>query len=386
MPNHDQLLDSAETLRAQFYSRADEIENARRIPADISAAMAQAGFYRLGAPQQFGGLETPPAISSRIFETLARGDASCAWVAFIGTTSSTALASIPAAAATAVFPNPDTLITGVFAPRGTAEKVAGGFRVSGRWQWGSGSQNAAYIMGGCMLKEGGEPMLDKRGNPRNHMMIVPKDDVEFIDTWHVAGLQGSGSLDYQVKDVFVPEEHAVGYFGANEAASGPLYVFPNFTFLALGIGAVCLGIARAAIDELVELAVSKRRVSSSKTIAEHQVSQMTLAQAEADLRSARLFYYDALDTAWKNALAGERVSLDQRRNLRLAVNNAVTKSVRVVDDMYELGGGSAIYKTSRLQRQFRDIHVARSHIMVSSTILETTGRLFFGLDANVATL
>ena len=352
----------------------------------MSAKLAAAAFYRLGAPAHLGGLEAPPDISSRIFETLARGDASCGWVAFIGTTSSTALAAIPAAAAAQIFPTPDTLITGVFAPRGTAEKVAGGFRVSGRWQWGSGSQNAAHIMGGCMLKQDGEPMLDKRGAPRNHMMIMPKADIEFIDTWRVAGLRGSGSLDYEARDLFVPEEHAVGYLGSGRTEITPLYRFPNFTFLALGIGAVCLGIARAAIDELVELAASKRRVSSSKTVAEHPVAQMALAQAEADLRSARLFYYTTIEAAWRNASAGQSVSLEHRRDIRLAVNNAVTKSVRVVDEMYHLGAGSAVYESSRLQRQFRDIHVACSHIMVAPSILETVGRLYFDLDAQTATL
>lgn len=386
MLDTDVLLQAADTLREECYNRSDEIEQARRVPSDLSAKLATAGFYRLGAPAYLGGLEAPPEMSSRIFETLARGDASCGWVAFIGTTSSTALAAIPTTAAKEIFPHADTLLTGVFAPRGTAEKVAGGFRVSGRWQWGSGSQNAAHIMGGCRLQENGEPLLDKRGVPRNHMMIMPKEDIEFIDTWHVAGLRGSGSLDYQATDLFVPEERAVGYLGSDQKEIGALYRFPNFTFLALGIGAVCLGIARAAIDELVTLAVDKRRVSSSKTVAESPLSQMTLAQAEADLRSARLFYYAAIDAAWGNASAGQRVSIEQRRDMRLAVNNAVTKSVAVVDAMYHLGAGSAIYESSRLQRQFRDIHVARSHIMVAPSVLETAGRLFFGLDANVATL
>ena len=236
-----------------------------------------------------------------------------------------------------------------------------------------------------MLKENGELMLDDKGAPRNHMMMMKKDEIEFEDTWHVAGLRGSGSLDYKAKDVFVPEERAVGFLRSDFAPS-PLYAFPNFTFLALGIGAVCMGIARGAIDELVLLAESKKRVSSKKTVAEQQISQMILAQAEADLRSARLFYYDALEDAWNSALAGDKVTIEQRRDIRLATTNAVNKSVGVVDEMYALGGGSAVYEKSRLQRHFRDINVAKSHIMVAPSTLETIGRLFFGVPTNTATL
>ena len=376
----------AESLSEALYERADDIEKARRIPSDISALLADSGFYSLGAPAKLGGLETPPAISSHIIETLAKGDASCGWITFIATTSCTALASIPENTARDIYTSEKTLITGVFAPTGSAEKVDGGFKVSGRWQWGSGSQNAEWLMGGCMLKENGAPIKDENGMPRNHMMIMPASDVEYLDTWHVAGLKGSGSLDYEVIDLFVPEDRAVGYTENNRVASGPLYSFPNFSFLALGIGAVCLGIARASISELVKLAANKRRVSSSKTIAEQQFAQMKLAQAEADLRSARLFYYNAIEEVWQSALTKQAATIEQRRNLRLAINNAVTKSVSIVDDMYSLGGGTAVYESSRLQRQLRDINVAKSHIMVAPSILETTGRLFFGVDANVQML
>lgn len=387
MENQEQkLLRSAEELSKKLQGYSDEIEKSRRVPTDVSNILAAAGLYRLGAPKQLGGLESPPDISSRIIETLATGDASCAWITFIATTSCTALAAIPESAAAEIFSTPETLITGVFAPTGVAEQVDGGFRVSGRWQWGSGSQNAKWIMGGCMLKKDGKLVLDDSGNPRHHMMIMPASEVEFIDTWHVSGLRGSGSLDYQVSDVFVPEERAVGYLEEGRIPRRPLYTFPNFTFLALGIGAVCMGIARAAIDEFVKLASDKRKASSRKTIADQQSAQLKLAQAEADLRSARLFYYDALDQAWQSAQSSSDVSLEQRRNLRLAINNAVTKSVAVVDEMYSLGGGAAVYENSRLQRHFRDIHVAKSHIMVSPTILETTGRLFLGVDANVSML
>lgn len=385
MPDTDALMQSAETLSQLFRARSDEFEKARRIPPDVSAALAEAGFYRIGVPAALGGLECPPVIGNQVIETLARGDASCAWVAFIAATSGTVLASIPDTAGADIFANPDTMITGVFAPNGKAEKSDGGFTVSGRWQWGSGSQNADWVLGGCMLTQNGEPMLDEQGQPRSHMLLMPASELEFHDTWHTAGLCGTGSLDYAVKDLFVPQDRVVGYLVTGKAET-PLYAFPSFTFLALGIAAVCMGMARAAIDDLVELASAKKRAGASKTIAEQPVTQARLAQAEAELRSARAFYYQTLETAWSSAQLNNQVSIEQRRDLRLATTHAVNASVSVVEAMYNLGGGSAVYSHSRLQRYFRDIHVAKSHIMVSPTTLETVGRLFFDLPTNTSRL
>lgn len=380
------LLESAVALSLEFRERSREIEAARRVPPDISRQMAEAGFYRMGAPRSVGGLETPPAVSSEVFETLAFGDASCAWVAFIGMTASTTLSAIPETAARELYEDPETLVTGALAPTGRAEREEGGFRVSGRWQWGSGSQNADWILGGCMLTESGQPVLDEVGQPRSHMALMPAGEIVLEDTWHVAGLCGSGSVHYSADGVFVPDEHMIGYVPEGLPPKTPLSAFPPFTLIALGIGAVCLGIARASIQELVELATTKSRFGSGKTIAEQQVSKMKLAQAEADLRSARQLYYATIEDAWTHAVSGKGVTIDQRRDLRLATANAAIRSVGVVGEMYDLGGGSSIYNTSRLQRQFRDINVAKAHIMVSPATFETIGALLFGLDPNVATL
>lgn len=379
------LIEEAERLSAAFAARGDEIETARRVPADVSAEMAKAGFYRMFIPETVGGLETTPLIGCQVFETLARGEASCAWVSFIGATSGSTLALIPEATASEVFATPETMIAGVFAPNGRAEKTDGGFIVNGRWQWGSGTENAQWVLGGSMLMENGEPMLDAHGNPRSHMMMFNASDVEFLDTWHVAGLRGTGSTDFQVTDVFVPDERAVAYLNPRNP-DRPLYQFPNFTFLALGIAAVTLGIARAAIDDLVTLAQSKKRVGNSKTMAEKSHTQMEVARAEASLRSARAFYYDAIGAAWSVAERGERMPMELRRDLRLATNNAVEASVKTVDAMYTLAGGTSVYNSSRLQRHFRDVHVATQHIMIGPDILETVGKLYLGVKANASRL
>ena len=386
MTSESNLLAAAERLGKKFRESAKEIEAGRRLPPDISRQMAEAGFYRMSAPRPLGGLETPPELSSRVVEKLAEHDASCAWVAFIAMTSSTVLAALPEKAAREIFSTPETMIAGTFAPVARAEKTGGGFLVSGRWQWGSGTQNADWVLGGCQLLDGGEPMLDARGQPRSHMVIMPAGELEFLDTWQVAGLSGTGSLDYQAEGLFVPDERVVGYLKEGRLPVTPLYAFPMFTFLALGIGAVCLGTARAALGDFAELASAKKRRGSSKTLAEQQITQVQVARSEADLRSARAFYYAALDDAWQTATSGQAVSLAQRRDLRLATTHAAARSLAVAEKMYELGGGAAVYQTSRLQRHVRDLQVARSHIMISTASLETIGRLFLGLAARTETL
>ena len=378
----DSLLASAQQLAKAFSKRSNEFESARRLPPDVSAAMAKAGIYRMFIPQTIGGSETSPIVSCEVFETLARGDAACGWVAFIAATSGSALARIETSVAKAMFKTPDTMFAGVFAPNGKAVKNGADYALNGQWQWGSGTQNADWVLAGSMLED---PQAPAETKPRPHMCLVPKDSVEFLDTWHSTGLKGTGSTDFRITDYQVPSAHVVG-LEVKTMPDTPLFQFPNFTLLALGIAAVGLGIGRAALDNFIELAQTKKRAGSSAAIAERSYTQMQIAEAEATWRSARAFYYDCLGEAWDQTQSGNPIELDQRRNLRLATTHAVMASAKVVDCVYNLAGGVSVYQSSNLQRHFRDIHVATQHIMVAPSTLETIGRLFLGVPTNTSTL
>jgi alkylation response protein AidB-like acyl-CoA dehydrogenase len=368
----------AQSYFEEIRARADEIEAARRMPADLSRKLAESGFYRLWVPKRYGGAEAPLVPVLRALELLATADASVGWCGFIATTSSTALAALPEAAAREVFATPETLICGVFAPHGRAEAVAGGFRASGQWAFGSGTQNADWVLAGCMFPAEG-------GQPRQHMVIVPSSEVRFLDTWQVSGLCGTGSTDFRLEDVFVPEERVVG-LRVKRPLELPLYAFPNFTLLAMGIGAVALGVARAAIDELVALAVAKQPTHSSKTLSERGQVQASVARSEADLRSARAFYYEAAAAGWEAAVSDGRVSLAQRRDIRVATTHATYAAVRVTQDMYECAGGTSLYRRSPLQRYLRDAHAMTQHVMVSRSTWETAGRAFLGIESGTQLL
>jgi indole-3-acetate monooxygenase len=166
----------------------------------------------------------------------------------------------------------------------------------------------------------------------------------------------------------------------------PLYRFPAFGFFALSIGAAALGNARAAIDELVALAASKVGLGSTRTLAERSATQASVAAAEASLRAARALYYEAIEAAWQAAQGDEPVSVDPRNGIRLAATHAVRTSADVVRSMYDLGGGTAIYDDSPLQRRFRDAHTATAHFQVNEASRELPGRILLGQPADPATL
>jgi len=383
MDAEQDLIERARRFAAEVRPRASEIEAARRIPRDISLALGEAGLYRMFVTAPHGGLEASPRTAAEVYEALAQGDAACGWVVFIAATTTLAMGRLTDEAVGEIMARPDSLATGVFAANGVATKVEGGFRVTGRWDWGSGSPNADWIGGGCVLVEDGQPLTNSAGFPRNHMLFFPADQVTSLDTWHVSGLSGTGSTAFEVKDVFVPERHAAGVL-VKALPDRPLYRFPAFSPLAQGIGAVALGIARAALDEAIRVAGDKRRGGAAAPLAERPHTQIEVARAEARLRAARALFYQTIDAAWDAAQGSDPVPLDLSRDMRLAVNHAVSESAAVVDAMYTLAGGTSVYATSPLQRHFRDIHVATQHFMVSPNILETAGRLYLGLATNTA--
>jgi len=202
----------------------------------------------------------------------------------------------------------------------------------------------------------------------------------------VSGLRGTGSHDLEVDDVFVPAGRAVSLMTDRPLADGPLFRFPVFGLLALGIAAVATGIARTAIDALVAIAGAKTPTGSKRLLGERAAIQMQVAQAEAALESSRAWLRASVAAAWDAACSRGSISVAERATLRLAATEATTRATRAVDLMYEAGGGTSIYVTSPLQRCFRDIHVVTQHAMVSPATYELTGRLLLGLDTDSAML
>lgn len=380
------FISAARKFQEELRRRSSEIETARQLPADIASRFAEAGFYRLCVPKAYGGVEADPLTLSNVIETLAEADGSAAWCVMICATTGLVAAYMPEATARDIFErDPNMIVAGVFAPRGTAVEEGDHYVVNGRWQWGSGSPNAKAIMGGCVIVSDRQPVLLPSGLPNSRMMVIPIGEAELMNNWDVSGLCGTGSQDFAIKDRRVPKAMSVGLM-TDKPLARPLYAFPVFGMLAAGIASVMLGLARASITELIALAGGKTPEGHRKPLAARSKTQEDVAEADALVRSARAFLHESIARAWGEALKGGALSLEAKRDLRLASTHAARASMRAVDLMYHLGGGTSVYRTSPLQRIFRDVHVASQHMMVAPPTMETVGRLLLGQETDMSQL
>jgi indole-3-acetate monooxygenase len=374
-----QLIDRAQGLVPSLREQRARIEAARRVPADVAGTLAEAGMFRMLLPRDLGGLEVAPHTFVEVLSILAAGDAASGWHVMTGATTTLLSAYLPVEAAKTIWAEPTTITAGVFAPLGRATPSDGGYRLSGRWPFFSGCDNASWCMGGALVMDGQAPRRLESGSAEIRSLFFPADRAERHDTWNTTGLRGTGSHDLEVSDLFVPAEHTTCVLVDAPRHSGALYRFPIFGLLAAGIAAVGLGIARACIDDFVELTTRRRR------LAERELVQLELAKAEGELRAGTALLRSTCDNIAKHAEAGE-LPVTDRAALRLAATQASRCAVRAVDAMYHAGGGAALYAESPLQRHFRDVHTLTQHIMVAPTSLRTVGRVLLDIETDVSQL
>lgn len=379
------LLLAANGFSDMLRARSDEIERERRLPADIAKAFAAAGFYRLCVPESVGGIEADPMTLTQVIETIARADGSAGWCVMIGATTGLCAAYLAPGDARAVFGAPDAIVVGVFAPRGRADDAGDHYIVNGRWQWGSGSPNAVHIMGGAVIHRDGVPVMMASGMTESRMMIAPTGNVRMLDTWHVSGLSGTGSQDFVFENLRVDKSMSVGLV-TDKPLDRPLYAFPAFGLLATGVASVMLGLARASIDLLVALAREKTPEGQRRPLAQRSRTQEDVAVAEASLSAARAYLYESIEAAFAAARQNGRIGIEARARLRMSASFAARTAISVVDSMYGLAGGSAVYRSSPFQRIFRDVHVASQHMMVGTPTFELAGRVLLGIEADMSHL
>jgi alkylation response protein AidB-like acyl-CoA dehydrogenase len=365
----------ADQIAAIAREMSSEIDNDRRLPSELVTLLGESGLLRAGAPAEARGLELPPGVALRCAEAVARGNASAGWCVSIAITSSLLVAYLPASSRDELFGDGRGIAAGVWAPRGKGRTVDGGVMVSGRWPFCSGITHADMMFAGCLVDDQRVPSV----------VALRKEDLQVLDTWHTLGLRGTGSHDSVADEVFVPADRVFSIFDG-PVVDRPLYRFPVFGFFALSIGAAALGNARAAIDDLIELACDKKGLGSTRTLAERPATQAAVATAESALGAARALYYQAIEAAWHASQDGGEVSVEARNHLRLAATHAARTSADVVRNMYDLAGGTAIYDNSPLQRRFRDAYTATAHFQVNEASRELPGRLLLDQPAVVSML
>jgi alkylation response protein AidB-like acyl-CoA dehydrogenase len=374
------LLEAVQTLAPQIKERAAETEAARCLPADLAQQLADAGVFRLYVPASLGGLEVDPLTALDVVETLAAADGSTGWTSFILNTTFFTSWLEPTVAKEILSTQPGSGMAGVFSPigRATPDGDGGGFRLDGRWPFNSGSPHASWFCEGAfVVGDDGQPRTLPGGQPDWRFLFLPAAEVEILDTWHVSGLRGTASHDVAVSGALIPEERTSNPIFRPAPHDGPIFRWPFFSALASLMAAFPLGVARRALDEFATVATTKSR-GSGATLADTDAVSLAMARCEAQLRSARAFAVNALGDGWEQALAGDALSTDKRVAIRIAALHAMRSGVEVVNTVFALAGGGALYETSPLQRCWRDIHAGSHHLFFSDDHTARAGRVLLG--------
>ena len=376
------VIDNVRNLLPAIRSRRQDIEQARRLPADVAASLQSTGIFALGVPRAIGGQESTPVEIMHAIETVATADGSAGWCAMIGAGNNTAAGYINERGAREVWSNPEAPTAGIAAPGGGAVRVDGGVRVSGRWPFASGITHSEWAWAGCLVMENGKPRMTAHGPEMIHV-CMPVKDLQVHDTWYVSGLNGTGSTDFSATDLFVPEHRIFALLDPTGHRKEPLYQMPPVSLFVFQVVSVSLGIARSALDELTELAFTKVPTLYQTALADRPVAQIELARAEAALGGARTFLYTTAQDMWNTVVAGNEVTSRQVALARIACIQAAETGASVAKTANTLAGGSSIYSKSSLQRHARDAEAITHHFTVAPHVWEEAGRVLLGRQPNV---
>lgn len=379
-------------LDGELRAAADAVDAAGRLDPALAVALARAGAFSLLVPRELGGSQSDVADALSVIEWVAERSGSAGWCVMIGATTGVLSAWLPAEGAEEIYGADPCVITGgAYAPTGRAVPAelddGDGFRVSGRWEWGSGSQHCSWLLGGAMVVDGqGELITDDLGLPTMRLCYAPADRVEIVGNWDVLGMRGTGSHDLVMDGVEVPARRTVSLLTDRPRVDAPLYRFPPFGLLALGIAAVSLGVGRAAVEAVRELTVSKVPMGSSRTLGTRATVRAELARCEAQLRAARAFLFDEVDRAGAAAASGHDIDLDVRAGLRLAATHTAETVADLTARLHRLAGGTGVREGQVIERCFRDAHVATAHVLVNARLYETVGSVMLGDEPGFAEL
>jgi alkylation response protein AidB-like acyl-CoA dehydrogenase len=375
---HAALLDAARALAPQIAAAADGIDADRRLPDSLVTAIKGAGLYRMLVPRSVGGAELHLREFSEVIEEVAKSDGSVAWTISQNSGICRMAACLPPEGRREVFGFPDMVMSWGNGPS-SAMKVAGGYRVSGRWVTASGIHHAVYTGAhyAPIVDSQGAPVLDADGAQKRVTLFFPTSEIAIEDAWRVSGLRGTGSDTYSVTDLFVPDHRAAF---DTPLEPGTLYIFGTTNLFATGFASVALGIARGALDAFRDLAMTKSPRGISGPLSNQQFAQMRLAEAEATLRAARAFLHRTADECWDSVERTRDFDLETRINLRLATTFVIQSCAGVVDTAYRLAGTTAIYLDQAFERRFRDMHAVTQHIQARDDHYERVGRYLLGLD------
>ncbi len=376
------LLARAEALVPALAERAAETEALRRLPDETMADIRAAGLHTMGKPRRLGGSELPLDAIVGIIAALARGCASTAWVCGVYSDHAIIVGMMDPRVADEVWADDlDATISAGFFPSGTNEPADGGWRLTGRWAFASGCDNARWLLLGSVLAAGGAA-------PEPCLCLVPRSAVEIDDDWRVMGLAGTGSKTIVADGAFVPAHRTIPLrlsSGGWEARGRPdvpaLYRLPHVSTVPFHFCATALGIAESLLEDIV--ADMMQRQSFGASVAEFATVQVRIAAASAEIDCARMLVERDVRGAMAAMREGRTLTLAERARNRRDMGWAVRSCQSAVERLFEAGGAKGVYADSVPQRKFRDIRVAANHLALNWDVAGTTyGRVAFGLDPN----
>ena len=365
----------ARSLAPLVEREAAAAEGEGTLPASLVTAFRDSGLFALQIPRALGGFEADAETSLAVYEEVCRADGSAGWT-LLANASTSAFATTYTSddAVRAMFAHGVPTHAGQFSPRGRAVAVGGGYSVSGRYSFGSGSAHADWVGGGALEMVDGQPRMLEAGRPAIRVFFVPRDKIEFAGNWDVIGLVGTGSFDYVVPEQFVDAGFTFDLMGDRPQRGGPIYRIGVLGLALIGHAGFALGVGRRAIEEVTTLAPSKQRMGAATPVSGGQRFQFELGRHDAALRSARAFLFDRFGEAQAELDRGVDVSPSRFTELRQATTYATHVAVDVARFAYSFAGTDPIRTPSALGRCFRDIHAASQHLVVDDSTLVLAGQ------------
>jgi alkylation response protein AidB-like acyl-CoA dehydrogenase len=367
-------------LLPQVRAARDELESIRHMPSALARTIGDAGLFQLYLPRAIGGAETPPLTTFRVIEELSKVDGSVGWCVMIANSVSLFTGWLAPDVGRDLFGQPPVVrMAGSVRPEGRARAVDGGYRVSGQWNFASGVHHANWLFCTCTVMDGDTPRWSANRTPVIRSMYIPAEHATIKDTWNVVGMCGTGSHDFVIDDVFVPEAHAFSLYEAPKV-DAPL-CHPRLVLAAAwtNTAANALGIARGAMDTFVELASHTGSTNSVTPLRDRPLVQSRIAEAEAILGAARAYVLESVGAAWAAVCEQAADPGPEIARARLAITHAMHEAVRAVDVVFHTAGTNAVYRKHPLERYFRDIHVAVQHAAGLPAHVESAGKALLGL-------
>jgi len=374
----ERIWERTRAMRPVIEAHRGEGDSLRRLPDAIAKAFVDANVYRLLVPGDFGGDGVDPITYYDLVEEVSSYDGSVGWNYSLGTTAAIMIGDLPLKLLKSIFAGPDACLAGAATPPGRATAVNGGYRVSGRWAWASGIHQAKWVSANCLVFDGDQPRKSADGAPVARGFVVPKEACKVLDTWHVGGMRGTGSTEFELAEYFVPAEYAVRFFSGESPHPYPIFRLPP-TFFGYNHVCVLTGIARSALSALKTIARTKISPMTGASLRDDVHAQYSVAKAEALVESSGLIVKDSFRPLWAKVVADEPVPVEMRARVRRAVAHAAECAVEAVQLCYRAAGGNAIFESAPFERALRDVNAAASHITIRRIMMEEAGRVAFGL-------